>query len=96
MTFLALSASGMFIPSENRPIYEMCCLIFARLGHNTFKSTEMKYNLMSVISLSRLGVGGDLKSGDGLEVHHLQHLLGLSVNLNDVILKKSKILELEN
>ena len=53
----------------------------------------MKYNLMSVISLSRLGVGCDLESGDGLEVHHLQHLLGLSVNLNDVILKKSKILE---
>ena len=56
----------------------------------------MKYNLMSVVSLSRLGVGCDLKSGNGLEVHHLQHLLGLSVNLNDVILKKSKILELEN
>ena len=73
----------------------MCCLIFERLGHNTFKSTEIKYNLMSVISLSRLGVGGDLKSGDGLEVHHLQHLLGLSVNLNDIILMKRQVLDIE-
>ena len=45
----------------------------------------MKYNLMSVVSLSRLGVGCDLKSGDGLEVHHLQHLLGFSINLDDVL-----------
>ena len=28
--------------------------------------------------------GGDL-DGDGGEVHHLQHLLGLSVNLNNVL-----------
>ena len=53
----------------------------------------MKYNLMSVISLSRLGVGCDLESGDGLEVHHLQHLLGLSVNFNDIILEKRQSLD---
>ena len=26
-----------------------------------------------------------LKSGDALELHHLQHLLGLSINLDDVL-----------
>lgn len=29
-------------------------------------------------------LGGEL-DGDGGEVHHLQHLLGLSVNLNDIL-----------
>ena len=66
MTFLALSASGMFIASENRPILFKCVAFLARfIGHDTFISTEMKYNcLMSVISLARLGVSGDLQSGD--------------------------------
>ena len=28
---------------------------------------------------------GHLEAGDGLEVHHLQHLLGLSVDLDDIL-----------
>ena len=28
---------------------------------------------------------GHLEAGDRLEVHHLQHLLGLSVNLDDIL-----------
>ena len=39
--------------------------------------------------------GGHLKPGDGLEIHHLQHLLGLSVNLNDIILMKRQVLDIE-
>ena len=29
--------------------------------------------------------GGHLKPGDGLEIHHLQHLLGLGINLDDIL-----------
>ena len=31
---------------------------------------------------------GHLEAGNRLEVHHLQHLLGLSVNLNNVLKDK--------
>ena len=40
--------------------------------------------LRSVV-VSRSGVGGHLESGDVGEVHHLQHLLGLSINLNNIL-----------
>ena len=39
--------------------------------------------LVSVISGP--AVGGHLESRNALEVHHLQHLLGLGVNLDDVL-----------
>merc|ERR550539_2001758 len=41
--------------------------------------------LVSVISGP--AVGGHLESRNALEVHHLQHLLGLGVNLDDVLLQ---------
>ena len=41
----------------------------------------------SLVSVGKAGsgVGGHLEAGDGLEVHHLQHLLGFSINLDDVL-----------
>ena len=35
-----------------------------------------------------------LESGDALELHHLQHLLGLSINLDDVLGAKTGHIQL--
>merc|ERR1712012_1197199 len=34
---------------------------------------------------------GHLEAGNRLEVHHLQHLLGFSINLDDVLLKSRDV-----
>eukprot|EP00091_Calanus_sinicus_P019159 TRINITY_DN4684_c0_g1_i1.p1 TRINITY_DN4684_c0_g1~~TRINITY_DN4684_c0_g1_i1.p1 ORF type:complete len:101 (+),score=9.68 TRINITY_DN4684_c0_g1_i1:36-338(+) len=36
-------------------------------------------------------VGGHLESRDALEVHHLQHLLGLGINLDDILFQSGDV-----
>ena len=47
---------------------------------------DIRTHLRSV-GESRSVAGGHLQAGDGLEIHHLQHLLGLGVNLDNILEK---------
>ena len=70
--------------SENRPsILSVSSKLCDKLHR------DIRTHLRSVRESGSVA-SGHLKAGDGLEVHHLQHLLGLGVNLDD-ILKKFKI-----
>ena len=74
--------------SENRPIiYKVSSQLYGQLHR------DIRTHLRSVGESGSV-VGGHLQAGDGLEIHHLQHLLGLGVNLDD-ILKRFNILELK-
>ncbi len=48
-------------------------------------------NLVAEVAAANAAGVGDLKAGDGLEVHHLQHVLGLGVDLDDVLLKSGHV-----
>lgn len=48
--------------------------------------------LVSVVSATASpGAGGELEAGDVLHVHELEHLLGLGVDLNDVLLQGGNV-----
>ena len=65
--------------SENRPsIYKVSLQLYAQLHR------DIRTHLRSVGESGSV-VGGHLQAGDGLEIHHLQHLLGLGVNLDDIL-----------
>ena len=52
------------------------------------RSVSTRVSLVPVVSSAASAAapgGGELEAGDALEVHHLQHLLGLAVNLDDVL-----------
>merc|ERR1719452_129721 len=47
--------------------------------------------LVPVLVSAAAVVGSHLETRDALEVHHLQHLLGLSINLDDVLFQGRNI-----
>lgn len=62
------------------------CFIFSR---PTSHETTFKLNQSKLVASSEVLVSGlqQLKTGDVVEVQQLQHLLGLWINLNDVLLQ---------
>ena len=72
--------------SENRPVRVMTWL---QLHSACWTQYDMATQCLRSVVVSRSGVGGHLEPGDVGEVHHLQHLLSLGINLDNILEEKT-------